>query len=109
MQQDSFPLTVVLGSVLYILSGLLRLQSVNLVKQAVLRKDRLLFRFRREGLTDMLKRQLSYFLLEECMREKDREAESGGSVKEGGGDGSVQPVQGFQKQAQPTTMSISLA
>lgn len=30
-------------------------------------------------------------------------------MKEGGGDGFVQPVQGFQKQAQPTTMSPSLA
>ncbi|RCU34709.1 hypothetical protein DVA76_19310, partial [Acinetobacter baumannii] len=71
--QDSFPLAVVLGSVLYILSGLL-LQSVNLVKQAVSRKDRLLFRFRREGLRDMLKRQFSYCLLEECMRKKEAES-----------------------------------
>lgn len=84
MQQDSFHLTVVLGSVLYILSGSL-LQSLNLVKQAVLRKDRLLFGFRREGLRDMLKRQLSYFLLEECMREKDKRSRehSGGSVRSG--------------------------
>lgn len=29
-------------------------------------------------------------------------------MKEGGGDAFVQPVQGFQKQAQPTTMSPSL-
>lgn len=58
----------------------------------------------------MLKRQFSYFLLVECMRKRDQEAESysGGSVKEGEEDGFIQPVQGFQKQAQPTTMSPSL-
>lgn len=56
----------------------------------------------------MLKRQFSYCLLEECMRKKERSREhSGGSVKEGGGDGFVQPIQGFQKQAQPTTTSIN--
>lgn len=74
-KQGSFPLTVGLGSVLYILSGLL-LQSVSLVKEAVSRKDRPLFGFRREGLRDMLKRQFSHFLLEECTRRKDRAAES---------------------------------
>ncbi len=69
-----------------------------------------LFCFRREGLRDMLKQQFSYFLIEECIRKKDRSREhSGGSVKEGGGNGFVQPVQGFQKQAQPTTMPPSLA
>ena len=52
-----------------------------------MRKHRLLFCFRREGLRVMLKRQLSYCLLEECMREKDKRSreQSGGSVKEGGG------------------------
>lgn len=69
-----------------------------------------LFCFRKEGLRHMLKQQFSYFLLEECIRKKDRSKEhSGGSVKEGGRNGFVQPVQRFQKQAQPTTMSPSLA
>lgn len=66
---------MILGSVLYILPGW-TLQSVSLVKQAVSRKDRLLFCFRREGLRDMLKRQFSHFRFEECMRKKDRAAES---------------------------------
>lgn len=108
MQQHSFA-PEVLGSVLYILSGLL-LQSVSLVKQAVSRKDRLLFHFRTEGLRDMLKRQFSYFLLE-CMRESQRSREhSGGSVREGGGEGFfVQPDQDFQKQVQPTATCPSQA
>lgn len=50
MQQYSFSLTVVLGSILYILSSFL-VQSVSLVKQAVSRKDRL-FVLRREGLRE---------------------------------------------------------
>lgn len=108
MQQGSFPLTVGLGSVLYILSGLL-LQSVSLVKQAVSRKDRLLFGFRREGLRDMLKRQFSHFLLEECTRRKDRAAES---IVEGvwqrvEGMVSYSQIKVSRKQAQPTTMSPS--
>lgn len=57
----------------------------------------------------MLKRQLSYFHLEECMREKDREGQWGRGGETGGGDAfCTASFQGFQKQAQPQP-PISLA
>lgn len=68
-----------------------------------------------KGLRDMLKRQFVcffvIFLLKSAWEEEEEEKQKAivEGVKEGGGDGFVQPVKGFQKQAQPTTMSPSLA
>lgn len=60
MQQDSFAHKV-LGSVLYIRSGL-PLKSVSLIKQAVSRKDRLLFHFRTEGVDRHAEAAVLFFM-----------------------------------------------
>lgn len=81
MHRRGFPLKVVLGSVLYILSGLL-VQSVNLVKQAVLRQE-CRFIWEEKALDTCWSSSLVIYFLRSAW-EKDREAESqsGGSVND---------------------------
>ena len=78
MRNDATGLLLCYGGLgLSSLHTVLFFTGVSLIKQAVSRKDRPLFCFRREGLRDMLKRQLSYFLLQECIIKKDKEADMG--------------------------------
>lgn len=85
-------LPMVLGSVLYIpFSWFTTSQSIRL-SRLFQEKTGCCFVFlfwEKKGWETCWSGSFCYFRLEECMRKKDREAEShsGGSVKEGGGDG----------------------
>lgn len=59
----------------------------------------------------MLKQQFSHLFLEECMRERQRSREPKWREceRQGGGDGTVQPVQRFQEAGTANNMSLSLA
>lgn len=96
---------MVLGLVLYILPTLL--QSITLSR---LCQERSGCSFEERRVERHAEAAVKLFSsLHERERKTDRKAErqSGERVK-GGGNGFVQPVQGFRKQAQPTTTSPSL-